>query len=282
MDLVRLGLERGRSARESVDVITQLLERYGQAGDCYEDGGSYHSSFLVADPKEAWVLETAGRTWAAKHFTQDAAISNRLSLGSDWDDASADVDPGVDFQRYRDPYAVTSFADVRLAASRACVARGASALGPRDMASHLRDHGTADGSLPKPGAGDDEFSICMHVRGAVNTTSAMVCELHEDSARPARAWAALGSPCVSVFVPLFTPAGVPRELSDEKLWRRFAELRDRAEVEDGELARIRSVLGPLEDELWAEADAAAPDEASQADYTRRAGSRLAAALDELM
>ena len=32
MDLLRLGLERGRSAKEALDVITTLLEQYGQVG----------------------------------------------------------------------------------------------------------------------------------------------------------------------------------------------------------------------------------------------------------
>lgn len=34
MDLVRLGLERGKTAKESLEVIINLLETYGQGGNC--------------------------------------------------------------------------------------------------------------------------------------------------------------------------------------------------------------------------------------------------------
>nr|XP_014429600.1 secernin-2 [Pelodiscus sinensis] len=37
MDLVRLGLERGRSAHEALQARTALLERYGQGGSCKEE-----------------------------------------------------------------------------------------------------------------------------------------------------------------------------------------------------------------------------------------------------
>src|SRR3984957_8958813 len=61
MDLVRLGLERSRSAAEAVDVMTGLLESCGQGGIAdAAHGKAYDSSFLVADPAEAFVLETAG------------------------------------------------------------------------------------------------------------------------------------------------------------------------------------------------------------------------------
>uniref|UniRef100_A0A1A7X7F6 Secernin 3 n=1 Tax=Iconisemion striatum TaxID=60296 RepID=A0A1A7X7F6_9TELE len=68
MDLVRLGLERADTAETAVGVITELLERYGQGGTCMEDESSftYHNSFLISDRKEAWVLETSGKHWAAE------------------------------------------------------------------------------------------------------------------------------------------------------------------------------------------------------------------------
>ena len=57
MDLVRLGLERGKTAYEAMHVMIDLLERYGQSGDCERPGewgkANYHNSFLIADPKTA-------------------------------------------------------------------------------------------------------------------------------------------------------------------------------------------------------------------------------------
>jgi secernin len=249
MDLVRLGLERGRTARAAVDAMTSLLERHGQSGDCYEAGGSYHSSFLVADPSEAWVLETAGATWAAERFTRDAAISNRIGLGADWDLASSDVAPGSDFDVFRDPTTDTGFADVRLQASRACLARVGDPPTAGELTEHLRDHGSGGRGMPAK----DEFTVCMHIRGVSNTTAAMVCDLPQDPAQPTKVWAALGSPCVSVFVP-FTFPDVPEVLSDPSVWERFAVLRDRVERDGSELSRIRAVLDPLEASVWEGAD----------------------------
>lgn len=55
-------------------MITGLLERYGQGGSCLEDPApfSYHNTFLLADRTEAWVLETAGRLWAAQRIQGEA------------------------------------------------------------------------------------------------------------------------------------------------------------------------------------------------------------------
>lgn len=66
----RLGLERGKTAREALDMMTGLLEELGQGGNCSETSQfSYHGSFIIADPTEAWVLETAGKLWAAERIT---------------------------------------------------------------------------------------------------------------------------------------------------------------------------------------------------------------------
>jgi dipeptidase len=50
--LMRFALERSRTAREAVEVITGLVEKYGYA--------STGESFSIADKKEAWLLEMVG------------------------------------------------------------------------------------------------------------------------------------------------------------------------------------------------------------------------------
>lgn len=93
MDLLRLGLERGGNAKEAVEVISSLLEKYGQGGPCSEGGDwAYHNSFIVADGGEAWVLETAGRFWAAERVTEGVRnISNQLTITTKYDLATANL-----------------------------------------------------------------------------------------------------------------------------------------------------------------------------------------------
>ena len=75
--LFRLGLERGKTAEEALNVICSLLEKYGQGGPCCEDkpDACYFNSFIIADRKEAWVLETSQMHWAAEKVTGAFSIS---------------------------------------------------------------------------------------------------------------------------------------------------------------------------------------------------------------
>ncbi|XP_042199262.1 secernin-2 isoform X2 [Callorhinchus milii] len=86
MDLVRLGLERGSRAEEAMKIIVSLLEKYEQGGNCVEEphNFSYHNSFMIVDRQEAWLLETAGKYWAAQKITEGVKnISNQLSITTD-------------------------------------------------------------------------------------------------------------------------------------------------------------------------------------------------------
>lgn len=77
-----LALERGDSVWAALRVITELLEQHGQGGACREDPEhfSYQNTFLLADRQEAWVLETAGKLWAAQKITGQRSITVLLLL----------------------------------------------------------------------------------------------------------------------------------------------------------------------------------------------------------
>lgn len=296
MDLVRLGLERGADADAAMAAMTDLLERYGQGGSGEQGRDEpYFSSFLIADSAGAWVLETTGRTWAARPVDDGAAISNRITLSTDWTRASAGVAPATNVDRWRDAAVPTGIADHRLDVTRQCVASGAAALTPGHVVATLRHHGDgpwgapgtdpADVSPPPSDVFDDwsGVTVCMHLRGYQASAASMVAELPRDPDEVLRAWIALGSPCASVYVPVFPPTGMPAELDDPASWARFASLRDRVEGERGadELAAIRSVLAPAELELWEEADAAAGDRRRRQRFVCSAWARIEAALGKL-
>ena len=296
MDLVRLGLERGRTANEALEAMTGLLAGHGQGGMCDQTTReAYFSSFIIADPKSAWVLETSGKSWVAAPVRNRAAISNRLTLRREWTRSSPDVVAGCDWDVYRHQRAPTGHADVRLAASRVCISEREDDLTPADLASHLRDHGEGPWGAPgdvsgRVSAPPTTFSpidgtgvtVCMHIRHFQNTTSSMIAELAADPARPLRAWVAPGQPCVSVFVPVFPPHAVPVALGDPAVWRAFAVLRDRVESDAGALAEIRSLFGPLEAELWVEADEVAGDAAAQESLVEGVWNRVSQALAALL
>lgn len=295
MDIVRLGLERGGTADEALEAMTSALERHGQGGVADKTSNEpYFSSFLIADPLSGWILETAGRTWAAAPVTGAAAISNRLTIRTEWTRASADVPSGADWDAWRNQAAPTGYADVRLAASRACLAAPAEALTPADLAAHLRSHG--DGPWARPGdpagaispipaqanpVSGTGITVCMHVAGYQSTTSSMIVELPADPNAPLRAWVAPGSPCAGIYVPVFPPHAMPAALGDPNVWARFAGLRDYAWQGPDALAEVRAALAPLEAELWAEADDVALDADKHAAFVESAWRRVAGVLERL-
>ena len=175
MDLVRLGLERGRTARDALDVIVSLLEEFGQGGACAENdpGFAYDNSFLIADSNEAWVLETARRLWAAERVTQGVRnISNRLSIRARYDLGHPDLAqearllgfPGdggpVDFAACFSTAPVQPEPGSRETWGAELMARTDGAITPETMMDILRHH---------------ESGICMH--GGFETTASMVSRL---------------------------------------------------------------------------------------------------------
>ncbi len=77
-DLVRLALERAASARHGVDVLCELIERHGQASS----QGDH--VYLLADPREAFVVEAAGSHWAMLECQQTRAVCDVALIRQDW------------------------------------------------------------------------------------------------------------------------------------------------------------------------------------------------------
>lgn len=226
MDLVRLALERSATAAEGVATITTLIERHGQGGSGHDhEDIPYWSSFLVADPTSAFVLETSGRTWVAEEVTRTRAISNRTTIPA-FDEVHRAARAGTE-----------PFVDPRWEACTAAVGREpVTEPGLRD---HLRSHLGGDGG----------WTVCMHVDGLEATTASLVTALPVDDAPLSRFL--LGSPCRSVYVPLLV--GQPFSAPPAALADALAGL-DRSALDDLEAALDAAVaegVGPgWNDEAW--------------------------------
>jgi dipeptidase len=248
MDLIRLGLERGGTAREALDAMTALLEQHGQGGSPRHNdpkAACYDSSFILADPGEAWVLETSGRDWVARRIQGVYSISNAPCLGSDFELASAALRDrkGLDFARDLGEYTEhpQTSGKTRCQRSRQLLKDGAGRIGVPEMMTMLRDHGGA-AETKKPG--ESGPTLCMHP-GTGQTAASMVAHLHKDGII---AWCSLVTPCISVFLPFFVEASVPEALrqgaatfAQESPWWRVKRLLDRAAESWGEsFPRIRA------------------------------------------
>jgi len=67
-----LALERAKTAKSAVELIGELIEKYGQGGVCFDASANmtygYDNSFLVVDSEDAWSIETCDRIWVAKQI----------------------------------------------------------------------------------------------------------------------------------------------------------------------------------------------------------------------
>ena len=220
MDLLRLALERAATAQAAVHIITDLIQTFGQGGNCsYRHKLFYHNSFLLADPESVWVLETAGRHWAAKRVDGIYAISNKITLETSWDIASDDlvhfaVQKGwcrsaedFSFARCYSDFLYTKFSSsehrrVR-AMTRLNVLQGQ--LRVADFFAILRDHGNASPDSFCPDRGLIQSQICNHAGwGPVRisqTTGSLVSRLVPDFSTHFITGTA--APCTSLFKPIW-------------------------------------------------------------------------------
>ncbi len=242
MDLLRIALERTTSAVEALDLIIEMIEKFGQGGLCgyRHKGFRYHNSFIIADPTDAWVLETAGIFWAAERVTGNRTISNVLTIGrnfdriapgaedhalkEDWCKAKGDFDFAASFGS---PFfRITSGGEVRRACTLDRLNRSSGSV--TDMIDALRDHNGLD-----PASGWRMSMPCAHAswpatRQSGQTTGSMVSRL--EKGQTIHWLTGTSSPCLSVFKPVLlagqavATGPAPGEWSDREslFWRHEA------------------------------------------------------------
>lgn len=219
MDLLRLALERAVTAREALDLITYLIAQHGQGGACgYRNQKfRYHNSFIIADPQEAWVLETADRFWVAERVRGIRTISNVLTIGRRFDLISDEAYPfarsrgwcssadDFDFARcFGDPkFSRASGGDERRACTFNALHRQEGRLELPGFIAALRDHAGLS-----PDAGWRMKMPCAHAswwptRAAGQTTGSMISCLRAGAAHSSQHWlTGTSAPCLSVFKPV--------------------------------------------------------------------------------
>lgn len=260
IDMLRLGLERGKTAREAVEAIGAVVEAFGQGGNCELAGNShFDGSCLIADPDEAWVIETAGRSWVAKRITDSiGSISNVLTIGSDYELSSL-----------KEPINwAGSYIDEEMTASvsarerQACSLNGLSSkrgqITVRSAFDVLRIHD--DHYYPE--AIEKYTNICVHAGSPKSAqwqaTGAMVAELGHDGVM---GWfTGTSSTCLSIFKPVFLGVdlphtGIPNEQFDSQtLWWKHELLHRRAMMDFANIQpEIRKDFDALEAQFLADA-----------------------------
>ncbi|MGE4605646.1 MAG: C69 family dipeptidase, partial [Myxococcota bacterium] len=250
MDLVRLGLERGRTARESLEVIAGLIEAHGQGGAAFGLGaGGYHNSFMLAHAEEAWALETSNRHWAARRAGLES-LSNHYSIGSDWEIGSRDLATFANRQgwwtapgrinvaaAYRNPDVPARISEGRRRRSRELLESGRGHHDAETLKRLLRDH--LEGGLAwQPGSTPDDerhFTLCAHSEPTHWTTASVVAELPSEPADPWPIWVSFATPCSGIFLPVYVDGVIPASLaqggkhdSRDSAWWAFKRLQDKA------------------------------------------------------
>ncbi len=239
MDVLRIGLELGKSARDALDVMVDLVERYGVGGsNSLKKEEYYDNSFLISDRERAFVLETYGNRWRYEEVKGYASISN------------APFEPlegrGENF-RYKLNllYTYLGRGREREAYTSSALAKGSVTL--RDVMTIMRHH-KRERFCPRKGSNED---VCMH-SGSLTRTSqtanSMIVELRQEYVI---GWFTFSSnPCISLYKPLVVGEGHIKIPYDEDYWLKAQSIHDRLSRKDADLyAKAMEITEKRQEEL---------------------------------
>jgi dipeptidase len=310
-DVVRLTLERCRSARLAVDLLTDLVERYGQGPfpGCPDEVEGDHA-FLIADPAEAFAVETAGNYWVYQEIHQLRAVSDVSVVHQDWDRiarglAGRAIDSGwwpadgtkLDFAGALASSPARSASGLRRWGRASLLLEEQNGHIDRDFLRRLlADHyeGTRDEAHPLD-ATERPDPLCRHARRSAGwaTATSLIASLGPARDHLPMAWVAFGPPCGSVYFPVFLEGELPASFacggpspSAESLWWRVQQLLGRAASTRQSWSEVRAALDGLQAHLDQEAEGLAAEgialkcQGDLAELHRRAGYFMQHAVEE--
>jgi dipeptidase len=272
-DLVRLGLERASSAMQAADLLGDLITRlgHGLAAQVSRGDPEVSPAFLIADPTEAYVLASCGSHWALQDISSLRALGGVCHLHQDWSRLShglADLaisrgwwpadGSKLDFEATLCLPSPTS--------ARALRRYGRAMLLLEQQRGHhkiatlrrlLCDHfdGCPD-EVDPCGLRHPAPSLCCHGigRGQPGTVASFLVQLAATPHGLPVAWYAFGTPCTSVYLPLFFEGELPSlygaaEPGRPNLAEMLARLQRDASSDRLAWMQLRQALAGLQDRI---------------------------------
>ena len=193
MDLTRLGLERGNSAREALDIMVKLISEVGVGGSNSVDFNLYHNNcFLIMDKQDKYVLETANKHWAYKKCTQ-ANLSDCLSLSKP-DECD---EKKTDFRKNHSNDFVSSLNGSRKRLAKTASLFKLDTITLTDIFNTMRSHSDKDAV-----DSGSNTNICMHAgrRSDDHTVFSMVVAFSKEGTKIYVT--ATSCPCISIYKPI--------------------------------------------------------------------------------
>lgn len=273
-DLVRLTLERCRSARQALGFVTGLLQQYGRgAGGAPPALDEHDPAFLLADPEEAFAIEAAGGYWVAQEVGAVRAVSDVRVVRQDWDRIAPGLaEVAIAHQWWPGDGSKLDFAGAlgedgpergpglrRWGRATLLLEQQNGFLDGPFLRRVLSDHGDELGDEVPSRQGAGSLSLCQHMAGRGRDTNAasFVAELDGSPARLSMAWFAFGPPCQSVFLPVFPQSELPDPLCDagpDGLSARLGRIHERLQNSPEALPRVTEEFSRLQARFDQETD----------------------------
>jgi dipeptidase len=254
-DLVRLALERSRTARQAVDLLTDLVGRHGQAP---EPGAPDRNGnlFVLADDAEAFVVEAAGPYWVYQEPREVRAAGAVSTIRQDWNR----IAPGLSERALAEGWWPADGSKLDFAAA---VSPPPAEEGP---AAALRRWGRATVLLGEQN-GHIDMAFLRRLLGdqpegdeGGEVSAGLVVSLAAEEGRLRTAWCAFGPPGLSVSFPVFLegdlPAAFARSAAEPSpdcfWWRLRAGVRRRGDAGRDVLGRVQARFDQDAEEFAAE------------------------------